>query len=423
MLETTIKRLSRLFPEAEIRVFSDVPEEFPDYHPNVQPLDSIGRQIWYRDGFLIGRLAKIIPSKRLVHVWQGEHYLRRNYPRLCARLIRRKLRMIGYPPDEFDRFFNAICQADLVVANGMGGITDTFPKYALELLDTMGTAQHLGSITAMLGQGIGPLNDPNLRKIASEVLSKINLITLREKKAGLPVLKELGISSQNIYTTGDDAIEMAYEERSHQIGGNLGINLRASGYSGIDGGLISTLKSILQTTAKELDASLTPVPISKVSGEEDLITIYRLLEGYDRIEDLEDELASPIDVIRHIKSCRVVITGSYHAAVFALSLGIPAIGVAKSSYYKDKFQGLADQFGSGMSVVLLDDSRMETTLPEAIKETWGRVESYRETLWGAAEEQIENGKSAYELLRSIVVGNEANQRLLRRRNWNAYGIR
>ena len=49
--------------------------------------------------------------------------------------------------------------------------------------------------------------------------------------------------------------------------------------------------------------------------------------------------------ITTIARCRLVVTGSYHAALFALSMGVPAIGIATSRYYEDKFLGLADQFG------------------------------------------------------------------------------
>ncbi len=53
---------------------------------------------------------------------------------------------------------------------------------------------------------------------------RINLITVREKRTSIPFLKSIGAPENNIITTGDDAIEIAYsgavtdwEQRSASI--------------------------------------------------------------------------------------------------------------------------------------------------------------------------------------------------------------
>ena len=42
---------------------------------------------------------------------------------------------------------------------------------------------------------------------------------------------------------------------------------------------------------------------------------------------------SPMQMIRKIQRCRLIVTGSYHPAVFALAKGIPAIALVKSVTY------------------------------------------------------------------------------------------
>ena len=59
----------------------------------------------------------------------------------------------------------------------------------------------------------------------------------------------------------------------------------------------------------------------------------------------------PAEVMREISKCRLVITGSYHAGVFALAMGIPVIALIASEYYVDKFYGLQMQFGNGLEMV------------------------------------------------------------------------
>jgi polysaccharide pyruvyl transferase WcaK-like protein len=112
----------------------------------------------------------------------------------------------------------------------------------------------------------------------------------------------------------------------------------------------------------------------------------------------------PIDrpeaVIRQIQRCRLVVTGSYHAGVFALASGIPTVGLAKSAYYVDKFLGLSSLFGEGCQTVLLNDQDFQTKLESSITDLWARAERVRPYLLAEAESQIRLGHKAYERLRT-----------------------
>jgi len=96
------------------------------------------------------------------------------------------------------------------------------------------------------------------------------------------------------------------------------------------------------------------------------------------------------------------VTGSYHAGVFALSCGVPAIGIAKSQYYVEKFCGLAAQFGPGCEVATLDDPDFEQVLREKIDRLWASAEQLRPGLLQSAARQIALGQAAYGRLREIV---------------------
>ena len=53
--------------------------------------------------------------------------------------------------------------------------------------------------------------------------------------------------------------------------------------------------------------------------------VERLLDGYAPVAISDSAVDSPLRVIEEIGHCRIVITGSYHAGVFALSQGIPVV--------------------------------------------------------------------------------------------------
>jgi colanic acid/amylovoran biosynthesis protein len=403
MMQIAVERLNRLWPHASIQILSDTPDRLPAYAPNAQAMDSAGRQIWYRPGFLAGRLETYLPKWVVKRIWMFERILRRYWPSLVALILRRKLWWAGYGDKELNEFLTAVSESDLVIANGMGGITDAFPKYASELLDTMWLATRRGASTAMVGQGVGPLCDPDLWAQARSVLPRVDFISLREERASGLLLRDLGVPVDRVLTTGDDAIEMAYTQRLSAIGSGFGVNLRLSSYAEVDEQLVERLRPLLQTAARKYHAPMIPVPISGVPGEADAETICLLMQGYEnQLVDCREEANTPLKVIKRIQRCRIVISGSYHAAVFALSMGIPAIGLASSTYYEDKFLGLADQFGPGCRVIFLRDPDLATKLSCAIDEAWQCAEQTRPGLLAAAARQVELSHMAYRKIYALV---------------------
>ena len=105
-------------------------------------------------------------------------------------------------------------------------------------------------------------------------------------------------------------------------------------------------------------------------------------------------------------------TGSYHAAVFALAQGIPAICVFNTEYYGNKFGGLADEFGDGCVVVDKRRPDFVAALVAAIEGAWERADEVRPSLLRAAVAQIAAGNEAYARLASIMgsLSSSATQR-------------
>jgi colanic acid/amylovoran biosynthesis protein len=357
MLEVALTRLAALFPDTSILVLSDTPDLLPRYVHNVVPLDTVGRRAWLR-----GDVRH--PAART--------------------------------------FVDVVAGARLIVVAGMGGITDVFRDYALGVLGTLDLAIRHGVPTAMMSQGMGPLLDPALRERAAEILPKVDWIALREARAGVPLLRALGVSRERVCTTGDDAIELALGRGAAPFKRCLGVNLRASDYSGVDDDIIASVRLGVQRAGARVNAQLAAVPISRVPGEEDDATIRRVLRGYDAVLEGGVSFAGPRDVVEQIRHCRVVVAGSYHAGVFALSGGIPVVGLARSAYYVDKFLGLADQFGCGCEVIMLDSADVPDEIDGAVHRLWAAAEDLRSDLLAAAKRQLAEGRAAYQHLCSLV---------------------
>ena len=254
----------------------------------------------------------------------------------------------------------------------------------------------------MMGQGIGPLTDPVLCARARSVLPRVDLIAVREERASRPLLRSLGVPSGRIVVTGDDAIELAYRPERSGFANGLGVNVRLAGYSQVSEPDLEPLRRVLRQAAESRDARLVPMPIATLASESDASAIATLLTGCSNVFDSQKPATSPADILDLVRLCRVVVTGSYHAGVFALSCGVPAIGIAKSQYYVEKFCGLAAQFGPGCEVATLDDPDFERVLREKIDRLWASAEQLRPGLLQSAARQIALGRAAYGRLREIV---------------------
>jgi polysaccharide pyruvyl transferase WcaK-like protein len=157
----------------------------------------------------------------------------------------------------------------------------------------------------------------------------------------------------------------------------------------------------LRDAAQTRRAPIIPIPISRVPGEADIEAIAHLMDVNDNLPD-SSTLKTPEAVIRQVQKCRLVVTGSYHAGVFALANGIPTIGLAKSRYYIDKFMGLSTLFGPGCETVLLENQDFARNLKASIEKLWNAAERVRPLLLANAARQIALSRGAYDRISAAV---------------------
>jgi colanic acid/amylovoran biosynthesis protein len=298
-------------------------------------------------------------------------------------------------------FTGALRNADLFLISGAGGFYDGCQTWNLDILDLLETAVQRKRPAVMLGQGFGPLSDPVVLKRAAKILPLVNFITLRGGRGSLDLLRSLGIPESKVQTTGDEALELGYEARSKERGRALGINIRYLASAWTDDDDIQSIRLVLQDFARRHEVSLIPLPIAIHFGTRDDIAIKQLLIGFDEQSDGGSSLDSPLKVIKQIALCRVVVTGAYHAAVFALAQGIPVVALAKSAYFSNKLLGLEDQFGEGCQIIFLNEPDFPKKLHSAIERAWQNADQVREPLQTVALKQIELSRRSYERIQGL----------------------
>jgi polysaccharide pyruvyl transferase WcaK-like protein len=418
MLQVAVSRLQELFPQARIQVLTDSEENLARYCPAAKPLKNRGRVLWFGNGVLLGSRRNVVPEWLVDSFVWLKRAIRSRFPNLFKRILLWRLRSQNRPEEAqaIADFVSAMKKADLFVMCGAGGFYDGCRPWNMDILDLLEAAIQRKRPAVMLGQGFGPISDPPVLRRATEVLPKVDLITLRGGRGASALLRGLGVAESKMETTGDEALELAYRSRSAQGGQGLGINMRFAGSAGTDEQDVERIGLVIQQFARQHNTPLIPVPIAMHALLRDDLAIKRLLVGFDETTAGGRDLDSPIKVIKQIALCRVVVTGAYHAAVFALAQGIPVVALAKSDYFAGKMLGLEDQFGEGCQTVLLHEPNVEKNLQSAIEKVWESADKMREPLLEATLRQIAATERSYKHIAALATGTSI-------RNSRRYGYR
>ena len=292
------------------------------------------------------RLAAAVPGSRAVAIGAEPRWLGVGRTVAAVRFAHKVMAPAVFPRVRRRRpgVVRAIQDADVVVSSGGGFLNDSFVHHALGVLSVLRAAQRAGKRTAMFGQGLGPITNPLLRRLAAQTLPNLDVLGLREGTLGPSVAAELGVPSARVLVTGDDALRLAGAGGPPAAGGALGVNLRLARYAATGAADAQIVAAALGRVYPAVVEELVALPVSSYASESDLQAIASVLPPAAAPRTPLDELPQPADLAREVSRCRAVLTGSYHVAVFALARGIPVVGVSNSGYYDHKFNGLAQLF-------------------------------------------------------------------------------
>jgi polysaccharide pyruvyl transferase WcaK-like protein len=402
MLQVAVRRLRTQSPGRSLHVFTSDALALARHCGSVTPVELPDQPAWCADHYIGGRLHDYLPPRHSERLLRANCVMACRAPGLRERVLRLRA---AWRPDEretFHRFIQAIDRARLVLVSGAGGLADYFPDYSNLMLLTLQCAQRRNLPTAMMGQGVGPLESHDMRAKAAAVLPHVDWIAVRERRRSISLLRAVGVAGDRLLDTGDDAVELAYEASPGIPGSALGVNLRLARSADTDrrdvGAVAAGIRDFLRTRRLQM----LPVPIALQRNlDMDAIRMVMAAVGPDGTASVSgSDLDTPLSVIRQVGRCRLVITGAYHAAVFALSQGIPVVCVARSLYFEDKFLGLADEFGAGCHLVSLDAPDVSRQVTRALAVAHDEGPSVRAALLDAARRQLERGHAAYARLTS-----------------------
>ena len=398
MLQVAVGRLRELWPTARIDVITGAPDALGAYCPGVTPVSAAARYAWVADDYLLGPAHRLIPGAAQRRLGALKRQVGHRWPGLASSVLATKAWIRNTPQVNPTEFVAALHEADLFVVCGLGGLTDSAKVHSRLMLNTVEAAARRGIPVALFSQGVGPWQDAELLARAGAVLPRAMLIAVREPRWARKRLESVGVAAERIVETGDDAVELAYQGRRDVIGEALGVNLRVAPYAGVEAASIPELAAVFSRFAKSRRAALVPLPITRHRHAADAATLRALVT--DGTSDGGVDLDTPQKLIEQASRCRMVVAGAYHAAVFALAQGIPAVCLAGSDYYRDKFDGLVDLFGPGCRVVEIG-SRGAAALERTLEQMWDEAERHRPRLLASAQRQVAEGRRAYRHLADL----------------------
>lgn len=382
MLQGCVIRLRQQWPDAEIKVIAHAPARLAQYCPDTAP---IGRT------FADHRYIRVLPCKVRLG---SEQLWRIAGPPLCGRDGR-----AGGAGGAPRTAIEAVRWADVVVGAGGGYLTDTWWWHAAGVLSLLDYAQRLGKPTAMFGQGIGPLRSRLLRAAMSRVLPGLVALGLREEVTSLGLALSCGVPRDVVRVTGDEAVEVIPDTAPPAEAGALGFNIRAADYAGIGRPTSVTIGKYVIAAARELGAPIVALPVSRCPTTSDRAAIRECLARGPESLAAAPDLSSPAQLIAASASCRAVVTSSYHAAVFSLAQGVPAVCLSNSGYYDAKFAGLRALFPAACQVISLTDRNPAGAFSRALSRAWDPPAGARRAAREAAAGQRAAARSAYAAFR------------------------
>lgn len=237
--------------------------------------------------------------------------------------------------------WRALAGAALLISGGGSLIQDvTSTRSALYYLGTMYAAHLRGVPVAAVGQGIGPLRRPWLRRLAAGAYSRARLVSVRDEGSA-QTLAGMGVGVE-IHRGADLAflVAPAGRERAGELlsragvdgsGGLLGIALRE--WPGLRSPV--ELGEAARDFARARGLGIAVLPFDRVRDR----AISRAVA--DAAGGSVVEAETPQDLLALVGAAEVVLAARLHALIFAVTQGVPAVGLA----YDPKIPGFTKGLG------------------------------------------------------------------------------
>jgi polysaccharide pyruvyl transferase WcaK-like protein len=292
-----------------------------------------------------------------------------------------------------------LLQADAVFVCGGGNLTSEWPGVLESRLRFLDAARRLGKPVILVSQTLGPYSSEHQARI-DHALAHAAWIGVRDRTFSRTQ------TAHQVRFAVDDAcfLEPRHTAASRAIVESAGAFMALS------------MRDFGSATPLQLRARASTV--SRLAGLEGLSTVFiphhapngtggdiRLARAIaSEFPEERFSLVDPILLASELKAvtshAQWVVTMRYHQLVFALSLGIPSVGVSVNAYTDAKLRGAFEQLNLDPLVVPLKEAPDE--LERATIEARRRKDAFIEAAQSFREREREASLAPYELAASLL---------------------
>jgi polysaccharide pyruvyl transferase WcaK-like protein len=330
----------------------------PYLHPTLR------RGAWIPDG--LKRLRLINLTERVLSL-PGRN-------RFARKAARRALRRPGRGVQQL--WLRTVRESSGVIISGAGAINDDFAPHGIAAWGLIVEwAKLSGKPVALVGQGIGPVDEADSREVATRMLRNADLLTVRERFSA-SVAVDLGVPEKDVVVTPDWALTV-FPRKEDRVAADLlrrelvgdGPFLAVSFHrrhttTHADLRTLSSLLEKLVTGARDRGQRTLYVPNMTAGGYSDDRATAQLLMS-DWTGSLRDNVtvqmtrSTPRITRALLAGATGLISTRYHPMVFAFSEATPCVGVSYDAYYDQKLGGVSALFAVSGNVHRLGSSSLD----------------------------------------------------------------
>jgi len=358
MAEVAINRLSNLFGKRNLTMICASPKAIPATY-----------------GIKAVTYHSITNDKRASLLFKRPHSYLKNYLSLFYLLLTHKI----------------------VFICGGGNITTQWKEVLESRIHLIKWAKRFGKKVILVSQTLGPFNDAH-RILVDKYIPLADWIGVRDYHYSHTQTKA------TVHYAVDDAVFLKPSEKSgikvlNDLPENkLALSIRKLGTTTNND--LNSLCKLIAAIASEDNSHTVLIPHHAPNGKGD---IQLANENKQYWSDDALTIIDPILLASDLKAitgdCKYTISMRYHQLIFALSMGVPAIGIYSNQYTKAKLEGAFKQFGLTPRVISVDD--IADHLKEMIKQLSQDSQEFIQAAKHTASTSLEASMKPYLLAKSF----------------------
>ena len=265
----------------------------------------------------------------------------------------------------------AIRESDGVVVTGGGNMSSLWPMHIFERATIAAMADRDGKPFVVTGQTIGPELTPDDAELVAELLGSARFVGLREP-ASFALCTRLGLT--NIVQTIDDAsfLAVAPEPTEGYCLVTLANHVGDHDREAVEAAIARMLDRVATTTG--LEVVFSPHFGSLTTEKRGDSLMHERVASHMVAPSREIPATDAAASARLARRASLVISSRYHPVVFAVSAGVPTMGIPVDDYTTVKLTGALGNFGQSGVVPAgaLDEAAA------VVDAVWGDREGVRE---------------------------------------------